>query len=191
MPMYIPPPFAVSSTGAITVSTASGNFPLTINGGANNSYLQCIRTGSNVLFGVDAAWGATVQTQTGPAQVTLLPGGTASMGVTPSAAMLASTMNYIWSSGALGAATDTGLGRNAAGVVEVNNSTTGAYRDLKARNLITNATTVAGLTPAATAGAGARSFVTDANAAAFLSVAAGGGTNKVPVVSDGANWLIG
>lgn len=56
---------------------------------------------------------------------------------------------------------------------------------------VTGATTVAGLPAAATAGAGARAFVTDASATTFLSTAAGGGANKVPVVSDGTNWLIG
>lgn len=55
----------------------------------------------------------------------------------------------------------------------------------------TGATTVAGLPSAATAGTGARSFVTDATATTFLSTVAGGGANKVPVVSDGTNWLIG
>jgi hypothetical protein len=53
------------------------------------------------------------------------------------------------------------------------------------------ATTVGALPSAATSGAGARSFVTDATATTFLSTAAGGGANKVPVVSDGTNWLIG
>lgn len=52
-------------------------------------------------------------------------------------------------------------------------------------------TTVAGLPSAATAGAGARHFVTDATVTTFASVVAGGGANKVPVVSDGTNWLIG
>lgn len=52
-------------------------------------------------------------------------------------------------------------------------------------------TTVASLPSASTAGAGARSFVTDASATTFLSTVAGGGANKVPVVSDGTNWLIG
>ena len=51
--------------------------------------------------------------------------------------------------------------------------------------------TVANLAAAATAGAGARAFVTDANATTYLSTVAGGGANKVPVVSDGTNWLIG
>lgn len=57
--------------------------------------------------------------------------------------------------------------------------------------VVTQSTTVAGLTAAATAGSGARAFVTDATATTFLSVVAGGGANKVPVVSDGTNWLIG
>ena len=50
---------------------------------------------------------------------------------------------------------------------------------------------VGSLPSAATAGAGARMFVTDANATTFLSIVAAGGSNKVPVVSNGTNWLIG
>ena len=55
----------------------------------------------------------------------------------------------------------------------------------------TGATVVGSLPSAATAGAGARAFVTDATATTFHSTVAGGGSNKVPVVSDGTNWLIG
>ena len=51
--------------------------------------------------------------------------------------------------------------------------------------------TVATLPSASTAGAGARAFVTDANATTFASTVAGGGSNKVPVTSDGTNWIIG
>ena len=50
---------------------------------------------------------------------------------------------------------------------------------------------VASLPSASTAGAGARSFVTDATATTFATTVAGGGANKVPVVSDGTNWIIG
>lgn len=60
--------------------------------------------------------------------------------------------------------------------------------------VVTQSTTVAGLTAAATAGAGARSFVTDLNVTAvgnFGQPAVGGGANKGPVYSDGASWLIG
>jgi hypothetical protein len=57
--------------------------------------------------------------------------------------------------------------------------------------LVTGETTVGSLPAAATAGSGARAFVTDANATTFLSTVAAGGANKVPVVSDGTNWLIG
>lgn len=51
--------------------------------------------------------------------------------------------------------------------------------------------TVAGLTAAATAGAGARSLVTDATVTTFASAVVGGGANSVPVYSDGAAWKIG
>jgi hypothetical protein len=58
----------------------------------------------------------------------------------------------------------------------------------------TNATVVASLVAAATAGAGARSFVTDSTVAAsgnFGAIVAGTGANPVPVYSDGTNWRIG
>jgi hypothetical protein len=50
---------------------------------------------------------------------------------------------------------------------------------------------VAALPSAATAGPGGRAFVSDATSTTFLAALTGGGANKVPVVSDGANWLIG
>lgn len=58
----------------------------------------------------------------------------------------------------------------------------------------TTSKTVATLIAAATAGAGGRSFVSDANttlAAGVGTTVVGGGANKVPVYSDGTNWLIG
>lgn len=51
--------------------------------------------------------------------------------------------------------------------------------------------TVAQLPSASGAGAGARAFVTDATASTFASTVSGGGSTKVPVYSDGTNWLIG
>lgn len=61
-----------------------------------------------------------------------------------------------------------------------------------------SATTVATLPAASTVPAGTRGFVTDASATTFHStlVASGAqsptlGPFKVPVVSDGTNWLIG
>jgi hypothetical protein len=57
--------------------------------------------------------------------------------------------------------------------------------------VLAGATVVASLPAAATVGAGVRGFVTDATATTFHSTVSGGGANKVPVVSDGTNWLIG
>ena len=45
--------------------------------------------------------------------------------------------------------------------------------------------------PTASGKSGARAFVTDATATTFASVVVGGGAYKVPVYSDGTNWLIG
>lgn len=51
--------------------------------------------------------------------------------------------------------------------------------------------TFATLAGAAVFGAGSRAFVTDSNTNVFNAVVAGGGANKVPVFSDGVNWLVG
>jgi hypothetical protein len=106
---------------------------------------------------------------------------------------LCSGTSLTWSSGinASGGSLDLGIFRNAAGVLEVNSGTNGTYRDLLARNVRTNPSTVAGLVAAATVGAGTRAFVTDATVTTFASVVAGGGANGVPVYSDGTNWRIG
>jgi Collagen triple helix repeat (20 copies) len=55
----------------------------------------------------------------------------------------------------------------------------------------TISTTVASLVAASTVGSGTRAFVTDANTTTFLAIVGGGGANKVPVVSDGTNWIVG
>lgn len=62
--------------------------------------------------------------------------------------------------------------------------------EIRNRLLPDNAYTVATLPPAADFPYG-RSFVTDATATTFASTVAGGGANKVPVWSDGTNWIIG
>lgn len=50
---------------------------------------------------------------------------------------------------------------------------------------------VASLPAAATAGAGARSFVTDALTPTYGAAVTGGGAVKIPVYSDGSNWIVG
>jgi hypothetical protein len=84
-----------------------------------------------------------------------------------------------------GASTDAGLARSAAGVVKVTNGSTGTGY------IKQDPVAVSALPNAATVGAGTRGFVNDATATTFASTVAGGGANKVPVYSDGTNWLIG
>lgn len=67
-----------------------------------------------------------------------------------------------------------------------------AFTSLTASSYIkVTACTVAQLPSAATAGVGARATVTDASATTFASIVAGGGSNKIPVFSNGTNWIIG
>lgn len=79
----------------------------------------------------------------------------------------------------------------SAGLVELNNGTTGTYADLNLRGVVTSPVTVANLP---TGVKGMRSFVTDATqtlTAGIGATVAGGGANNVPVVYDGTNWRIG
>ncbi len=65
---------------------------------------------------------------------------------------------------------------------------------IKAGAAVLTSYIVANLPAAATAGAGATAFVTDASTTLILGLGgtvAGGGANKVPVYSDGTNWLYG
>ena len=91
---------------------------------------------------------------------------------------------------AFGAATTIGIGA-ATGTTTVKNNLTVTGVLTGSSYIKTQTTTVAGLTTAATAGAGARSFVTDADSTAFGNTAVGGSTNSVPVWSDGTVWKIG
>ena len=87
---------------------------------------------------------------------------------------------------AFGSATgvgDVALVRVAAGILKVSNGSSGAGVIVTPHRLVSTL-------PHGVA-AGARSFVTDATSTTFLSIVAGGGTNRVPVVSDGLDWLIG
>lgn len=60
--------------------------------------------------------------------------------------------------------------------------------------VVTVAVALSSLPSAATAGVGARAFITDSTQTIIAGIgttAVGGSTNKVPVYSDGTNWIIG
>lgn len=57
--------------------------------------------------------------------------------------------------------------------------------------IIVSNNSVALLPNANTVGAGARAFVYDSTSTTFAAAVAGGGSNRVPVYSNGRNWLIG
>ena len=83
---------------------------------------------------------------------------------------------------------DAALARDQAGVVAITNGSTGTGY------LKQTPVAVSALPAAATVGAGTRGFVSDSTVAAsgnFGVTVTGGGSNKVPVFSDGTNWLIG
>lgn len=113
---------------------------------------------------------------------------------------LASGNRIVWGSSTInntlsGTSGDVGLIRNAAGVIEVNSGTTGAFRDLKLRDLtasglICAGTYTAGTLPIAAANAYKFATVSDSSVTTFGSTVAGGGSSKVQVYSNGTNWTV-
>lgn len=65
------------------------------------------------------------------------------------------------------------------------------YANVYASFLATSNSSYANLPNANTVGAGSRAFVYDATTATFATAVIGGGANRVPVYSNGRNWLIG
>jgi hypothetical protein len=105
--------------------------------------------------------------------------------------LMRASFTFVWNSGTTynGGSNDTGLSRNAAGVIEVNNGTAGTFRDLYLRGVRPVGSTVANL-PAAAGNTGMLATVTDANATTIGTTVAGGGANTVLVWSNGTNWRI-
>lgn len=83
---------------------------------------------------------------------------------------------------------------NGAVTIAPNNSIMNVTGQCYSTTLRTAQTTVSGLPSASTSGAGALAFVTDASTTVILGLGTtvvGSGSNKVPVYSDGTNWIVG
>lgn len=107
--------------------------------------------------------------------------------------VVADTSGLTWSNSSVvtSGTLDAGVFRSSAGIVEINDSTIGTYRDLKLRNLLVNPVAFASLVAAATAGNGARSYINNCSHSTFGTAADGAGAVSVPVWSNGTNWLVG
>ena len=110
------------------------------------------KTGSLTLSSVDSAGYGAVNAATG---LDMAVGGTVVVRMTSNLGFQTSpTFRYGWHASGPGFGFDTALGRNAAGVVEVNNGTAGTYRDLKVRALYAGASNLIISGTAPTIGAG-------------------------------------
>jgi hypothetical protein len=85
---------------------------------------------------------------------------------------------------------DTGLARDAAGVLEANNGTAGTYRDILARVLRTSPTTVGALQTCNSTNKGGLQSVTDSLAPAWGVTVAAGGSAYALVTCNGTNWTV-
>lgn len=182
--------FGTSPT--ITTPIVSGT--LTVRQAAGAATVTMSHDGSN----------AQVTTGTGNLQlrsVFVITDGT-SFGLSNATAVLSLSSSggrIVWGSGTFASTGHVGLSGNTAGLLEINNGTRtavgGALRDLSLRNLTASGLTTLGVytvatLPSASANVGALAQVTDSNTTTNGGTVAGGGANRVPVYSNGTNWIV-
>lgn len=85
---------------------------------------------------------------------------------------------------------DLGRTRSAAGLEEINNGTTGTFRDLKLRGVWFGSTLTVGTLPSAASSEGLIYRVSDSSAPAVGSTVSAGGSAKCTVQSDATNWKV-
>lgn len=179
----------VTGVGTIDIGgrsiTSAGTAGIRIDGdAATGTYPLIIRTGTTELFRFLAMGNMEMNTL---GQVINLGGGV--LHVTTASgnrALIKSFNNLELQPGALG---------GSGTYVEINNGNAGTYRDLLLRDMTasgllrTGVYTVATL-PSASANAGKAAQVTDSSVTTFGSTVSGGGANRVPVFSNGTNWVV-
>ena len=103
-----------------------GSFPLTV-------YDRYTRFGS---YGAGAAYDARIESVTGGTDIVAYDNLTRGVGLSYTGVNLKNSLGPLWWSGAAySGAVDSAIYRNSAGLIEVNNGTSGAFRDLLARSL--------------------------------------------------------
>lgn len=139
--------FAPGSTGDLTIvggSRSGGN--LTLQSTAHGTRGQIVA--SDVIYAPQGAVGSPAYSFSGdpdtgwwnkaPNVITASLGGGAHLQMAAGVVQAGSTTVFGWASGgsAISSGADTALGRNAAGIVEINNGTAGTMRDLMLRSLL-------------------------------------------------------
>ena len=183
---------SLDKDGTLTVGNGTTNY-IALNGGLNDPYIsiKCINGNIGVL-GMDNGYGTYMYP--GPA------GGGQNSAIynNSSGAMLGSARSFGWASSAnpISQAMVTGIGLNATGVVEINNGTLGAFRDLKLRSLISSGGTITlsnytvATLPTAASNTHAIVAVTDGNASpTYRGAVTGGGSTNGVVYCDGSSWM--
>lgn len=99
------------------------------------------------------------------------------------------------STDASSATADTFLSRESAGVWRMGTTSTGSDAGLKCGAITASALMCAGAytvatLPSASSNAGKFAQVTDSSVTTFGSTVSGGGSNRVPVFSNGTNWVV-
>jgi len=194
---------SITGVGAASINGTLGVTGITTLTGAASGLVVTVGTASFTVVPTTAGL-ITLGSTTGTGNITV---GQSTRNQTVQIASAATTSGNtktinIGTGGAAGSTTNVNIGSTLSNTfVTINANTvtyTGAVSGITTLTTSsyakTNATVVASLVAAATAGAGARSFVTDSTVAAsgnFGAIVAGTGANPVPVYSDGTNWRIG
>ena len=136
-----------ATQGLIFTTTASSGIPITVKAAASQTgnLFETQNSSSQVLFNVGATGNVNFTNTTGTTYAawdatnrSFYAGGNAFAVLTSDGTTrLYNSGKLVWNASATATSLDddTGLARNAAGIIEVNNGTAGQYRDLKARKV--------------------------------------------------------
>lgn len=140
-----------STTGVLGINGLTSSFPALINNGAtldvktaDNGGYTAVHTGALQVsgypgFNIDTY--AALRMTDGSREIVFQSGTNGVYGGVKKGVTIGSSLGYIWGTDDTPVSTgacDTGLSRNAAGIVEVNNCTSGTLADLKVRALTTS-----------------------------------------------------
>lgn len=179
--------FLRTATGKYTIqnpTAITGDTQVIIKEGAgqsSNIFLVQDASGNTLLgaLGTNAKFASTMSNT----------GNTVNMSATQG--MLVGTgLQYLFVNGFTYDSPDTGLARNAAGVVEVNNGTAGTLRDFLARQYKNTPVAVGSLQTCNAGNAGSVASVNDSLAPAWGVTVANGGAAYALVTCNGANWTV-
>lgn len=189
-----------SAFSAVTAGTnlaallmgSGGSLDVTGSGTINATHLAGLaaaanwaRLNSSNTFSADATW---LSNSISASTIIGTAGGNAWLTIGNGTVAVKNSQQFNWSStAAAGGTPDLGMGRNAAGVAEINTGTAGRFQDIKLRHLVGGAVATYAPAPTIASGFGTSPSIAGSDIAGRITVGTGGSDTN-GVITFGTSW---